>query len=598
MKPDHVHVFLDVPQTVATCDVVGTFKDISAIELFKAFPQLIQFCRMRYFISTVIKILRSRKMITDKEHKRHLKQFHKLSDRHILALETDMPYSDALKVVALSDKIRKAGNELVGLMRKNYNQLMRTKRYHKLLFLYGNTKDRDKRKTYANQLNEMQKAYNITWEYCRTSMIPIGKKYGVDAVFALTKAEDIWRGIEKCLYGNGNIIHFSKYGDLPCIRAKQINRGIPISVTDNKLQFKLGRIVFGIKINDRFQQDEVDAVLSYLAESEILDDRAVNTLIKDGCCIDTYRPCYATLVPKLIRGKYRVYLHLTIEGKAKQKYDKHGNPRHKYGKGMIGADIGTQTVAYTSDTEVGLKNLSERGNSIQTSERKERLLYRAMDRSRRATNSQNYNDDGTVKKGRKTWKYSNHYKKLKEKHSELCRINAINRQLAINEDANHLRSLGDVFVTEPKNASKLMRRAKETTVNSKGKFNRKKRFGRSIKNRCPSGFQAAVEQKFKVSGGIYIEVSNDYRASQYDHTIDDYIKKKLSERMYKLQDGTEVQRDWYSSFLLYCYDYRTKNIDKNKCISEFDKCYSKEKALIEWIKVKEIKVLNSGIKTA
>ena len=155
----------------------------------------------------------------------------------------------------------------------------------------------------------------------------------------------------------------------------------------------------------------------------------------------------------MIRGKYRVYLHLTVEGKAKPKYDKHGNPRHKYGKGMIGADIGTQTVAYTSDTEVGLKNLSERGNGIQTSERKERLLYRAMDRSRRSTNSQNYNTDGTVKKGYKTWKYSNHYKKLKAKHSELCRINAVNRQLAINEDANHLRSLGDTFVTEPKNAA-------------------------------------------------------------------------------------------------------------------------------------------------
>ena len=82
-------------------------------------------------------------MITDKEHKRHLKQFHKFSDRHILAVETDMPYSDVLKVVALSDKIRKAGNELVGLMRKNYDQLMRTKRYRKLLFLYGNTKDKD-----------------------------------------------------------------------------------------------------------------------------------------------------------------------------------------------------------------------------------------------------------------------------------------------------------------------------------------------------------------------------------------------------------------------------------------------------------------------
>lgn len=36
-------------------------------------------------------------MITDKEHKRHLKQFYKLSDRHILAAETDMSSSDIQK---------------------------------------------------------------------------------------------------------------------------------------------------------------------------------------------------------------------------------------------------------------------------------------------------------------------------------------------------------------------------------------------------------------------------------------------------------------------------------------------------------------------
>ncbi|MBC6010419.1 transposase [Catenibacterium sp. NSJ-22] len=41
VMPDHVHVFVDVPQTAASCDVVRTFKDISSIELFKAFPQLI-----------------------------------------------------------------------------------------------------------------------------------------------------------------------------------------------------------------------------------------------------------------------------------------------------------------------------------------------------------------------------------------------------------------------------------------------------------------------------------------------------------------------------------------------------------------------------
>ena len=530
------------------------------------------------------------------EYNKILKQYHKISDRHILVAETDMAYSDVLKVVVLSNRIRKAGNELVGLMKKNYDQLLRTKRYHKLLSLYGNTQDNTKRNFFANQLNEMQKQYNITWDFCRTAMIPIGKKYGIDAVFALTKAEDVWRGMGKCLYGNGETIHFSKYGELPCIRAKQINRGIPMSVKDDRLQFSLGKVTFGIKVKDRFQRDEVDAVLSYLDRSENMDRKAIDTLIKDACCIDTYRPCYATLVPKLIRGKYRVYLNLTIEGKTKPKYNKYGNLRYKYGKGIIGADIGTQTVAYTSNTEVGLKNLSERGNSIQTSERKERLLYRAMDRSRRATNPQNYNDDGTVKKGHKAWKYSNHYKKLKIKHSELCRINAVNRQLAINQDANHLRSLGDTFVTEPKNAGKLMKRSKETTKNDKGKFNRKKRFGKSIKNRCPSGFQAAVEKKFKVTGGTYIEVQNNYRASQYDHTADEYIKKKLSDRLYKLRDGTEVQRDLYSSYLLYCYDFGTQNIDRDKCIVEFDKFYDKEKKLIERIKVNKIKVLNSGIK--
>ena len=534
----------------------------------------------------------------DEEYNKILKQYHKLSDRHILVAETNMPYSDVLKVVTLSNRIRKAGNELVGLMKKNYDQLIRIKRYRKLLKLYGSTEDKKERKVLAIQLNEMQKQYNVTWDYCRVSMIPIGKKYGIDAVFALTKAEDVWRGMEKCLYDNGETIHFSKHGDLPCIRAKQINRGIPMSVRNDKLQFKLGKTSFGIQVNDRFQNDEVNAILDYLTEPEIIDNKAVKTLADEAYCVDTYRPCYATLVPKLIRGKYRIYLHLTIEGKAKPKYDRFGNPRHKYGKGMIGADIGTQTVAYTSDTAVGLKNLSERGNSIQKSERLERLYYRAMDRSRRAANPQNYNDDGTVKKGHKAWKYSNHYKKLKIKHSELCRINAVNRQLAINEDANHLRSLGDTFVTEPKNASKLMKRAKETTKNDKGKFNGKKRFGKSIKNRCPSGFQTTVEKKFKVTGGTYIEVPANYRASQYDHTADDYIKKKLSDRMYKLADGTVVQRDWYSSFLLYCYDYRTKDIDKNKCITNFNNHYIKEKALIEWIKANKIKVLNSGIKTA
>ena len=113
-------------------------------------------------------------MVND-DYNKVLKQFHKLSNRHILVAETDMSCSDIQKVVKLSDRIRKAGNELIGLMKKNYDQLMRTKRYRGLLKLYGSTKNKQKRKMFADQLNEMQKQYNVTWDYCRKSMIHIGK---------------------------------------------------------------------------------------------------------------------------------------------------------------------------------------------------------------------------------------------------------------------------------------------------------------------------------------------------------------------------------------------------------------------------------------
>ena len=41
--PDHIHLFIDCPQTVAPCDVVRTLKSISAIRLFEAYPSLKRF---------------------------------------------------------------------------------------------------------------------------------------------------------------------------------------------------------------------------------------------------------------------------------------------------------------------------------------------------------------------------------------------------------------------------------------------------------------------------------------------------------------------------------------------------------------------------
>jgi hypothetical protein len=542
-----------------------------------------------------------RKKPVKTEYQKQRQKFRKSSARHVLVIEADMSEQAKNRVFHIAELLRQAGNELTAIMDKRYTQLMRTKRYRKLKELYGQAvehQDECLRKSLANQMDEMQAFYHVTWDDCRKAMTPIAEKYGLSAVLALTKAEDIWDGVDTCLYRHGEQLHFSKYGNYSTLRAKQINRELILKVRDGDLVVCYGKDVITLLEKDRFHHDELTAIIAYLADADAIDRQAVADFQNTGVYMDTYRPCYATLVPRIIRGRRRVFVHITVEGRAKPKFDKFGNPRHSYGTGNVGCDIGTQTIAFTSDHVIGLKNLAERGTTIPQRERKARLLKRAMERSRRATNPENYNADGTIRKGKKMWRYSNHYRKLKAQHAELSRINAENRRLAINADVNYLRSLGDVFITEPKNADRLKRRAKKTTINANGKYNRKKRFGKSVQNRCPGYFQSQVQKKFTSTGGSYYEVPNDYRASQYDHTSDIYIKKKLSQRMYHLSDGTEVQRDWYSSYLLYCFDSNNNCIDKLKCKTRFSALYQQEQNLIAWIRTHKIHIFNSGIKVA
>ena len=324
------------------------------------------------------------------ESEKLLKAFRKESSRHVLVIEADMAEDDRRNVFSISNRLRLAGNELVATMRKNIAQLLRTKRYRKLKALYGKAvenSDKALKSHLSAQMKVMLDDHGVSWDYCRRAMIPIGKKYHLPSVFALTRAEDIWKGV--------------------------------------------GGMTFSPIVSDRFEEEEVLAMLSYLLNPDSADENAVNLFNESGTIMDTYRPCYASLKCEEIRGRLRVLIHLTIEGKAKSKFSREGSPRHKYGTGVVGCDIGTQTIAYTSASECGLTNLAERGNAIATSEREERLLLRKMDRSRRATNPDNYNEDGTVKKGPKKWRCSKNYIKDKQRLKALRRKNSINRHLAM-----------------------------------------------------------------------------------------------------------------------------------------------------------------------
>ena len=101
------------------------------------------------------------------------------------------------------------------------------------------------------------------------------------------------------------------------------------------------------------------------------------------------------------------------------------------------------------------------------------------------------------------------------------------------------------------------------------KFKRKKGLGKSVNNHSPGYFMETLIKKIKQHGGIFETVDTfKYKASQYHHDIQEYIKPKLNERT-KLIHNNLVQRDLYSAFLL-MNSKSSELIDQYKCNKEFD----------------------------
>lgn len=131
---------------------------------------------------------------------------------------------------------------------------------------------------------------------------------------------------------------------------------------------------------------------------------------------------YCRIIRRFVRKKYKYYVQIVFKGTPPIKVDNEtGEVKHYLGEGDVGIDIGTSTIAYSSATDVKILELADK---VQNIENQKRRLLRKMDRSRRSTNPDNYNEDGTIKKqGNKkaTWNKSNHYIKYQNQLRELYR---------------------------------------------------------------------------------------------------------------------------------------------------------------------------------
>ena len=438
---------------------------------------------------------------------------------------------------------RQIYNSLVNITQKRYKEMVKTKTYRNLVSQLSGDKDKDK--PIWKQINNLRKQFGMT-EYSFFNDVQKFQHHfsdNIDAFTARSIASNLWTAYEELFYGNGEYIHYKRYGSLNSLEGKSNKQGI---------RFKNDTIIWnGLKIpviidyNNYYENQSLKSELVY---------------------------CY--IVRKFIRNKYKYYVQITFKGTPPIKMDNEtGEVKHYIGEGDVGIDIGTSTIAYVSSTDVKILELADRVQNIENQKRK---LLRKMDRSLRATNPDNYNEDGTIKKqGNKklTWNKSNHYIKYQNELKELYRKQVDVRKYQHECLANEIISLGENIYVEKMNFQGLVKRSTKKEKNDNGRFKRKKRFGKSIANRAPSMLLGIIDRKLAYYSKCLIKIDTwDAKASQFNHFDGTYDKKKLSQRWNNF-NGVRVQRDLYSAFLIMNTAEDLKSFDINKCNERFENFY-------------------------
>lgn len=271
---------------------------------------------------------------------------------------------------------------------------------------------------------------------------------------------------------------------------------------------------------------------------------------------------YNRLVRRFEFGEWNYYVQSIFEGTLPTKYTSEL-------EGSVGIDIGTSTIAVSSYYQTELEELA---SEVELDQQEVTRLVRKLDRQRRANNPHKYNEDGTIKRGvRKPWVDSKEYLKTKAELNELHRKATERRKLAHKTLANKIIRMGSTFVVEQMSFKGLQARTKETKVSEKtGKYQSKKRFGKTLLHRAPAMLIEQIRYKTMYQGKTFILANTrEVKASQLNHLTEEYTKTSLGTRAKRIGDDL-VQRDLYSAFLLQHVELDGVTVDIDGCKSDFD----------------------------
>jgi len=244
---------------------------------------------------------------------------------------------------------------------------------------------------------------------------------------------------------------------------------------------------------------------------------------------------YVRLVRRILNQKLYWFAQLICEGIPYQK------PKNIVNDGTVGIDLGVSTVAIVGDSETIWTPFAMELTSKQKEVRK---LQRKLNRQRRAGNPDNFNSNGTVKKGKKRWNKSNCYKKTVAKKREIER-----------KQAAYRKSLHGKLVNQ---TLKLGKNIKAEKVSVKAW---QKNWGKSISFKSPSSFQSELKRKAENAGGQVLMFSTRYTALSQTCLCGNKQKKSLSQRVHNCSEcGLKMQRDILSAYLSRYVDPKTETL--------------------------------------
>ena len=447
-----------------------------------------------------------------------------------LAFDNDNPSS-------VLDKLEKTAkavyNDCLNECLKRYHKLIHDKEYQKLLKAY---KTSNNKKDLNKQLNDIALSYGYSeysmHEYVKKPYEYFNKKLGSHECQKI--ATRAFKTIEKLRYHQADKVNFKSKFDSFSLEGKSSTS--KLHYCNDDLSISYGKYKYKLKI----KRNDIYAQLALLDKVK-----------------------YVRIYSKTIRDKRRWFVQLVLKGTPPGKNRQYGDSSK-----VQGIDIGTSTIAVVSNDKTEMIELAP---NCKENEHKIKVLSRKLDRSRRANNPDNYNNDGTITKGKHKWYKSKNYIKIQAKLKDEYRKLSVKRKQSHEILANQIIAESTDIRVEKMNFKGLQKRSLKTTINKNGKINSKKRYGKTIKNRAPGMLLLIIDRKLKYKNlGLKKIDTFQVKASQYNPIDGTYKKKQLKDRLVKLNEEIIVQRDLLSAYIISHTNDDLETIDAVSCYDGFN----------------------------